>query len=236
LEYQIPKVLTLSPENGPGVRSGHNITISHGLASPPCAISGYEQESLCYSLSCNSEAALTDPACRTVKVEIGQQRGSIVGQFSFDRPQLDFLYPSNCPARGGTNVTVIGQNFGSHSVYKHKVVMGNRKCANTFWTSDSAIMCETAPFVGKDYAAQVEVFEECSAKGGCMFKVQSCKLRSDNSRTCRPWPPMLSYDVPSMYSLTPAHAPTTLPETLLFPVTFSGTNYGMHLCGGDCKA
>jgi hypothetical protein len=265
LEYQIPKVLTLSPENGPGVRSGHNITIngqffgyhdstpgaavvgtacetvswtsdttisciiSHGLASPPCAISGYEQESLCYALSCNSEAAFTAPACRTVKVEIGQQRGSIVGSFSFDRPQLDFLYPSNSPARGGTN-------FGSHSVYHHKVVMGNRKCANTFWTSDSAIMCETAPFVGKDYAASVEVFEECSAKGGCMFKVQSCKLSSDNSGTCRPWPPMLSYDVPSMYSLTPAHAPTTLPETLLFPVTFSGTNFGTQLCGGDCKA
>ena len=46
---------------------------------------------------------------------------------------------------------------------------------------------------------------------------------------------MLSYDVPSMYSLTPAHSPTTLPETFLFPVTFSGTNFGTQLCGGDCK-
>ena len=144
LDYQIPKVLTLSPENCPGVRSGHNITInwqffgyrdstpraavvgtacetvswtsdttisciiSHRLVSPPCAISGYEQESLCYALRCNSEAAFTDPACRAVKVEIGQQRGSTAGFFSFDRPQLDFLYPSNSLASGGTNVTVIG--------------------------------------------------------------------------------------------------------------------------------
>ena len=31
-----------------------------------------------------------------------------------------------------------------------RVVERRDKCVNTFWTSDSVIMCETSPFVDKD--------------------------------------------------------------------------------------
>ena len=114
--------------------------VSHGRSSPSCG--EYETERACYDARCNTEASFTDPSCRIIQVQVGGQRGSLVGLFSYDQLEVLRLEPTNAPATGAINVTLHGSNFGIYSEYGHKARVGNRPCASSLWTSDSSISCE----------------------------------------------------------------------------------------------
>jgi len=190
--------------------------VSHGLGSPAC--SDFETEEACYAAECGREDAFTNPMCRVVSVEVGGQRGSLVGQFSFDGPEVDLLVPANAPATGAINVTLFGANFGMHAAYGHKAVAGVRPCTSSLWYSDSSISCEVAPFTGKGYRMGLYALFDDAAKD---YKLKSVQIRS----------PMLSYDKPHIIAFEPATSPAVADVV----ITAIGANFGAAECGGDCK-
>ena len=192
-------------------------TVSHGLGSPSCG--RYESEKACYDARCNTEASFEDTSCRVIAVTVGAQRGSLVGLFSFDAPEVLQLRPTNAPATGGLNVTLMGSNFGIHADYKHKGVAGVRDCRSSAWQSDSSVVCEVAPFTGTGYRLGVNLLPDKDDPS--LYHLKSVTFRS----------PMLSYDRPTITAFVPPRAPTKADVM----VTAIGQNFGTAPCGGDCK-
>jgi hypothetical protein len=196
--------------------SSLSCVISHGLASPSCG--EFETERACYDARCNSESAFRDPSCRVIALTVGKQRGSLVGLFTFDGPEVSRLVPSNIPSTGAINVTIQGTNFGIYADYQHKARVGNRECTQTAWVSDSSISCEVGPYTGSGYRMLIEALYDPI--------MDEYKLRAISDKS-----PALTYDRPDIIGYDPPSSPTTAG----IPVTVIGSNFGTKRCGGNCK-
>ena len=83
-----------------------------------------------------------------VSVElVGGQQASVQNKFSYEAPVVDSYHPRNGPPRGGFWVTISGRNFGYLDTSPVASV-GGRICLETYWMSNTQIMCRGAPGVG----------------------------------------------------------------------------------------
>jgi hypothetical protein len=132
----------------------------NGIKAPPCkGMVGVNGNAACIAAacldSCTDGASTTkcerpydthpdvinQGVCGSLIVTVDRLRGLITTAFSYQAPKITALDDSNGPTRGNFNVTMLGRNFGDQAGYGHLLSMGNADCLNTFWTSDSSILC-----------------------------------------------------------------------------------------------
>ena len=83
-----------------------------------------------------------------VTVELtGGQQAAVEGKFSYEAPIVDSYHPRNGPPRGGFWVTISGRNFG-HLDTSPTVSVGGRICLESYWMSNTQILCRGPPGVG----------------------------------------------------------------------------------------
>ena len=83
-----------------------------------------------------------------VTVELaGGQQAAVESKFSYEAPVVDSYHPRNGPPRGGFWVTIAGRNFG-HLDTSPTASVGGRICLETYWMSNTQILCRGPPGVG----------------------------------------------------------------------------------------
>jgi hypothetical protein len=78
---------------------------------------------------------------------VGGQQASVPDRFSYEAPVVDSYHPRNGPPRGGFWVTISGRNFGYLDT-SPVASMGGRICLETYWMSNTQILCRGPPGVG----------------------------------------------------------------------------------------
>jgi hypothetical protein len=66
------------------------------------------------------------------------------------------VVPNKAPAKGGADVTIIGENFGIMND-EPQATVGGRACAPTTWLSNKKILCRVPPGTGRDLPVAVTV-------------------------------------------------------------------------------
>eukprot|EP00960_Hanusia_phi_P077221 768667-Hanusia_phi.AAC.3 len=116
--------------------------------------------------------------------------------------KVHLLAPFNLPGTGLVDLTVIGSNFGSQDYTPSLIVMrpnGVASCGFTRWVSESCIICKGPSGFGKDRQIVLQTFNtEITTEG------------------------ILSFDIPSIVSIEPAHSPTSGHQE----VWIKGKNFG----------
>jgi len=84
-----------------------------------------------------------------LSVTVGLKSGAatVKGKFSYSPPIIESYHPRGGAPRGGFWVTVTGRNFG-HVDTKPTVYLAGRICLESYWVSDSKVMCRGPPGVG----------------------------------------------------------------------------------------
>jgi hypothetical protein len=216
-EFDAPLVKQLVPDHGP-CAGGYLVTIE-GLnfgttnSKPKITLGG---------ISCEATAWISDKqvTCtapkgsgsdKQVVVEIlGQaSKPDAVSSFSYDGPRIDKLAPPNGPTIGGTEVTIIGENFGSKDAGKDmSVKVGNIPCSAASWESETSVTCVIPPGIGPTNQVIV-AFNGLTSPACDPLKMANCHSA-------------FRYDKPLISAVTPNHGPTTGG----FFVDLPGDNYG----------
>jgi len=219
-EFDAPVITKLEPDHGPST-GGYTVTVqgtNFGTvdSKPQIKLGGKNCPST--SWKSNTEVLCVAPSGqgenKDIVVDIlGQPSKS--GQdirFSFDGPQVTALEPRNGPTIGGSQLTVLGANFGTREEGRRVAVrIGELPCSSQTWMSQSSLICVTPSGTGADKEVQVQLTGLKSSP--CVGK----QLR--HPELC---PSMYRYDVPVIQQVTPSHGPTTGG----FFVDVVGDNYG----------
>ena len=130
--------------------------------------------------------------------------------------QIHQLAPFNLPGTGMVNLTVIGSNFGAQDYTPNLLVMrpnGLVSCPFTHWASESCLICRAPAGFGKDLQIIVQISNQ--------------ELTSEG---------ILSFDVPSIFSIEPACSPTFgLQEVWIRGKNFGKLNTKEIYCKSDEK-
>ena len=78
---------------------------------------------------------------------VGGEEASVQKKFSYEAPVVDSYHPRNGPPRGGFWVTIAGRNFG-HLDTSPVASMAGHLCLETYWMSNTQIVCRGPPGVG----------------------------------------------------------------------------------------
>lgn len=86
---------------------------------------------------------------QAISVTVGLKSGaaSVHGKFSYNAPRVDSYHPRGGAPRGGFWVTVTGKNFG-HVDTRPTVYLAGRICFESYWVSDTKVLCRAPPGVG----------------------------------------------------------------------------------------
>jgi len=218
-EFDAPLITKLEPNHGPST-GGFTVTVvgtNFGTVDSKPQIKLGKRNCQSTAWKSNTEVLCVAPegegTSKDVLVDIlGQpSKTGPDARFSYDGPQVTALEPANGPTMGGSEMTVLGANFGSRQQGKEVAVrVGELPCSTQRWVSQSAVICVTPAGTGNDKEVQVQVTGLKSAK---------CDEKQVRHHLC---PAMFRYDVPVIQGVTPAHGPTTGGYFINIP----GDNYG----------
>jgi len=104
----------------------------------------------------------------SVILQVGGQTSLSKNLFEYDRPLPEEIYPATGVAIGKFNITIGGVNFGfiDHGV---EARIGDKPCIQTWWLSDSAIVCTVPPGSGQDLPIRIRVADRWSVYNGTTF-------------------------------------------------------------------
>jgi hypothetical protein len=194
--YFPPTLGTLTPSSG-GTAGGISITLSgahFGAAGATVTVGGTPCP---VTTQTQASVACTLPAgvgaSRPVILTVGGQSSNSL-LFSYTPPSLSSLTPSSSDTPGGTALTLSGANFGASGA---SVTVGGNACPVTL-QGHTSVRCTVPAGVGTNQPV-----------------VLTTGAQSSNSLS-------LSYNPPSLSSLTPTSGSTAGGTTL----TLQGTNFG----------
>uniref|UniRef100_A0A6T7TMM8 PDZ domain-containing protein n=1 Tax=Hanusia phi TaxID=3032 RepID=A0A6T7TMM8_9CRYP len=82
-----------------------------------------------------------------VTVDLKTSSATLEGRFSYEAPVIESYHPRNGAPRAGFWVTISGRNFG-HVDTRPVAYLAGRVCLETYWISDSRVLCRGPPGVG----------------------------------------------------------------------------------------
>eukprot|EP00960_Hanusia_phi_P068982 766978-Hanusia_phi.AAC.4 len=122
---------------------------------------------------------------KDVALTSGVQVGSLSLAFTYNIPSIGGTFPHNIPTTGHVNISIFGGEFGN-SASDQRVTINDRECYQTTYVSDTQLTCQSPEGIGK--AAKIKVYVSGQEGIGLGF---------------------LSYDAPSLSSISRGNYPTT---------------------------
>jgi len=99
-----------------------------------------------------------------IVTSIDYQVATALEVFSYGQPQPALTFPPYAATTGGELITIFGSNFGDND-YTGKASLGNTRCEEVVWTSDSLLSCLIRPGVGNGLGLEVEVNNQIGSRG-----------------------------------------------------------------------
>jgi len=123
-------------------------------------------------------------------------------QMNYDAPWVDTsrFNPFNGPTAGGTNLTIVGQNFGARPGVNAVTRIAGGLCTS-YWTNDTAIWCAAPPGYGRGQSVSIQLSPWTWSWG------------------------VWNYDPPTISSITPNPAAASTVNTTNY-LTIYGNNFG----------
>ena len=111
------------------------------IAQSACAVSVWMSVT---SISCKQASAIVWTHS-TVIISCNSSKTQAALLFSMDVNSISSVSVTNLPTSASTMLTIVGNGGLGTYGYSGHLILGNSRCHNSFWASDSSILCRDTP-------------------------------------------------------------------------------------------